>query len=73
MVKLATFIPPSVINSNMPTDKSKCHPCRQKGMKQLNLFITPERKDQLKEYCKQKGISYARLINSMIADVLKAD
>lgn len=71
------FFTTTIVNSSLYSQimanpsTPKCHPCRAKGMEQINYFITPERKSKLKRYCIMKGVSMTSLLNSLAAKELE--
>ncbi|WP_460914726.1 RepB family protein [Spirosoma areae] len=45
---------------------TKCHPCRAKGLKRIEFYVTPDRKDRIIQYCQQRGFTAAGLMDSLL-------
>ncbi|MVM36072.1 hypothetical protein GO755_39025 [Spirosoma sp. HMF4905] len=50
--------------------KGVVHPCRAKGMKYVYFFVSAERKEKLKRYCKMKRMTQTELFSRFLAKEL---
>ncbi|MVM29288.1 hypothetical protein GO755_04530 [Spirosoma sp. HMF4905] len=49
-----------------PIQKTKCQPCRVKGMKRIEAYVSPERKKEIIRHCKERGFSMAGLLDKLL-------
>jgi hypothetical protein len=52
---------------------TKCHQTRARGFVRIECMIPNEQKEQFKQYCKQQGMTQARVLHKFIKDVLSTN
>lgn len=46
--------------------KTKCHPCRAKGMKRIEFYVSAERGKDIVKHCKERGFSMSGLMDKLL-------